>query len=369
MKIFINWLQKRLSEPQVAVLIGFIVVGAVLIFWIGDVLAPIFAAVIIAYLLEGLVRALQRRSVPRRFAVWVAFFPFLIVFFLCLLVVLPLLYRQIVQLFQQLPSILTWGKDELMALPDRYPELVSSEQIAQVMNMLQSRLGEYGEQIISFSLASIRSLINFVVYLVVVPLMVFFMLRDKEAILAWFSRFMPADNRLVVDVWREVDQQIGNYVRGKFIEIIIVWGGSSMIFSLLGLQAAVLFGLFVGLSVLIPYIGAAVMTFPIAVMAFFQWGFSADFFYVMIAYGMIQLVDGNILATYLFSEVVHLHPLAILAAVVVSGGLGGFWGVFFAIPLATMIKAVIQAWPSWEGGSAETGRQAEDEGQAKVEAG
>ncbi len=349
-----------MAEPQVAVLVGSLFVMAVLVFWIGHILAPIFASVVIAYLLEGLVRNLERRSVPRKYAVWLVYFPFLIFFFACLLLILPLLYRQIVQLVQQLPTIISWGKEELMALPERYPDLVSMEQVVQFTNSLQSRLAEYSDTIISYSLASLRGAASFVVYLVIVPLMVFFMLKDKDLIIGWLSRFLPSDNSLVVAVWRDVDRQIGNYIRGKFIEIIIVWGGSSVVFTVMGLQAPVLFGFFVGLSVLIPYIGAAVMTFPIAVMAYFQWEFSADFVYLMIAYGVIQLIDGNILATFLFSEVVNLHPLAILVAIVVCGGLWGFWGVFFAIPLATMIEAVIQAWPSEEDGAKEKQQAAEN---------
>ncbi len=369
MKIFIDWFKRRFSDPQIAVLAGFLLAGAVLVFWIGNILAPIFAAVIIAYLLEGLVRILERRSVPRKYAIWMVYFPFLIFFFASLLVLLPLLYRQIVQLIQQLPAIISWGKEELTALPERYPDLVSMEQISQLMNTLQTRLAEYSETIISFSLASLRGIASFFVYLIIVPLMVFFMIKDKEKILNWFSRFSPSENRLAITVWHKVDRQIGNYVRGKFIEIIIVWGSTSVAFSLLGLQAAVLFGLFVGLSVLIPYVGAAVMTFPIAVMAYFQWEFSADFLYVMIAYGVIQLIDGNILATFLFSEVVDLHPLAILVAVIVCGGLWGFWGIFFAIPLATMIEAVIQAWPGDYEQRQEEGAEPEDKQQPSGPAG
>ena len=100
-----------------------------------------------------------------------------------------------------------------------------------------------------------------------------------------------------------------------------------------------------GLSVLIPYIGAALVTVPVALIAFFQWGISSDFMYLMIAYGVIQALDGNVLVPLLFSEAVNLHPVSIIVAVLVFGSLWGFWGVFFAIPLATLVKAVVTAWP------------------------
>ncbi|MDA7746645.1 AI-2E family transporter, partial [Psychromonas sp.] len=107
-----------------------------------------------------------------------------------------------------------------------------------------------------------------------------------------------------------------------------------------------LLALLVGLSVLIPYIGAAVVTVPVAIVALFQWGFSADFVYLMIAYSVIQAIDGNVIVPILFSEAVNLHPIVIIISVLVFGGLWGFWGVFFAIPLATLVKAVLHAWPT-----------------------
>ncbi|MGB0669405.1 MAG: AI-2E family transporter, partial [Porticoccaceae bacterium] len=106
--------------------------------------------------------------------------------------------------------------------------------------------------------------------------------------------------------------------------------------------------LLVGLSVLIPYIGATVVTLPVLLVGYMQWGYSADFLWLFLVYGVIQFLDGNLLVPLLFSEVVNLHPVAIIVAVLFFGGIWGFWGVFFAIPLATLVKAVYNAWPRKE---------------------
>ena len=122
-----------------------------------------------------------------------------------------------------------------------------------------------------------------------------------------------------------------------------------------------LLAVLVGVSVLIPFIGAAVVTFPIALVAFFQWGFGTDFYVLIAAYFIIQILDGNVLVPLLFSEVTDLHPIAIIVAVLLFGGLWGFWGVFFAIPLATVVQAVLLAWPrpsALEAPSASGGRGA-----------
>jgi putative permease len=180
------------------------------------------------------------------------------------------------------------------------------------------------------------------------PLLVFFFLKDKVRIVNWLARFLPRDRSLLSQVWTEVDRQIGNYVRGKFIEILIVWVVTYITFVIMDMRFAMLLGVLVGLSVLIPYIGAAAVTIPVAVLAYFQWGVSPEFWSLLIAYGIVQALDGNVLVPLLFSEVVDLHPVAIIVAVLVFGGVWGFLGVFFAIPLATLVQAVLKAWPTFK---------------------
>ena len=188
-------------------------------------------------------------------------------------------------------------------------------------------------------------LVAMLIFLVLMPVLVFFFLKDKGILISWFVSYLPKERHLVSSVWTDVEGQIANYVRGKVGEILIVGSVSYATFLALGLQYSVLLATLVGFSVLIPYIGAAVITLPVALVAFFQWGWGWDFGQVMIAYAVIQALDGNVLVPLLFSEVVNLHPVAIIVAILVFGGLWGFWGVFFAIPLATLVQAVLKAWP------------------------
>ena len=178
-----------------------------------------------------------------------------------------------------------------------------------------------------------------------IPVLVFFLLKDKEQLIDWFKGYLPAERHLVSSVWADVEAQIANYVRGKAGEIVIVGAVSYVTFISLGLQYSALLATMVGFSVLIPYIGAAVITLPIAFVAYFQWGWGWSFGQVMIAYAIIQALDGNVLVPLLFSEALNLHPVAIIVAILVFGGLWGFWGIFFAIPLATVVQAVLKAWP------------------------
>ncbi|MCF8024216.1 MAG: AI-2E family transporter [Desulfobacteraceae bacterium] len=339
-----DWFNHRFADPQVIILWVILLGGLVGVLLLGEMLQPVFVGLIIAYLLEGVVARLESIRIPRSISVAITFTIFMICLLALVIGLLPLLSRQIAQLIQELPALISNGQKQLMQLPERYPELVSEEQIRQVIGFLKTELTSIGQNVVMFSVASVKNLITLLIYLVLVPLLVLFFLKDKSRILRWFQTLLPKNLELTEEVWREVNEQVGNFIRGKIWEIIIVWVVSYITFSLLDLNFAMLISLFIGLSVLIPYIGATVMTIPVVLLAFFQWGISHEFTYTIIAYGVIQIIDGNILVPLLLSGVVNLHPIAIIVAILVFGGIWGLWGLFLAIPLATLVHAVIKTW-------------------------
>lgn len=237
-----------------------------------------------------------------------------------------------------------------MSLPQNYP-FISESQIQDIVTRINNELASFGQLVLSKSLSSVVNVFTILVYMVVVPLLVFFFLKDKKQILDWVSRFLPRQDGLATTVWKEVDVKIGSYIRGKLLEVVIVGVATFIPLKIFGLQYAALLSLLVGLSVIIPYVGAIAVTIPVALIAYFQFGMESEFIYIMLAYGIVQFLDGNVLVPLLFSEVVNMHPAAIIIAVLVFGGLWGVWGVFFAIPLATLIQAVINVWPADEAGS------------------
>ncbi len=340
------WFQEHFSNPQVFALALLLVVFFAVVTTMGEMLAPVLASVVIAYLLEGVVRRLVALRVPRFLAVLFVFVLFMVFVAFVLVGMLPLISRQATQLVRDVPNMIAQVQVLMMELPDRYPELFSPVQVTDLINALRNEVTKLGGELVSISLSSVVGLITAVVYLVLVPLLVFLFMKDKHRILEWATNYLPQDLHLARKVWDDLDAQIGNYVRGKFLEILIVWSATYVTFFVLGMNFAALLSLAVGVSVLIPYIGAAVVTFPVAMVAYFQWGLTSDFGILMTAYLIVQALDGYVLVPMLFSEVVNLHPIAIMTAVLVFGGLWGFWGVFFAIPLATLVQAVISAWPT-----------------------
>lgn len=340
-----HWFRRHFSDPQVTALAIVLAVGFALVLALGDMLAPVLASIVIAYLLEGVVRLLEQRGVRRTFAVTLVFLLFLAVLTFMLIGLLPRLSFQLTQLIQQLPDMVARGHQALQLLPERYPSLFTAAQISDLITALRNEIGRFGQQVVTWSVASLVGLFTVMIYVILVPMLVFFFLKDKDRIIGWIAGYLPRERALSTVVWQDVDRQIGNYVRGKVWEIFIVGGVSYATFRFMSLDYAVLLATLVGLSVIIPYIGATVVTLPVTLIAYFQWGWSGDFAWLMLAYLVIQALDGNVLVPLLFSEVVNLHPIAIIVAVLLFGGLWGFWGVFFAIPLATLVQAVLKAWP------------------------
>ena len=344
LQIFRDWTKRHFSDPQMIILGLMLILGFAIVFLLGKILMPVFASVVIAYLLEGMVGYLQRWKVPRMVAVVIVFLSFVAGMFVLIIWLFPLLSRQVSQLIQQLPNMLIDGQKQLMLLPEKYPDFISTAQIQQIYDAISSGITSLARRLLSLSLASVMGIFSLIIYLILVPFLVFFFLKDKDQILEWVRALLPDNLDLTTTVWFEVNKQIANYIRGKGWEILIIWGISYTVFKLMGMQFSLLLSFFVGLSVILPYIGVTVMFLPVALIGYFQWGWGGDMAYALIAYAGIQLFDGNILAPLLLSGVVNLHPVAIIISVLLFGGLWGVWGVFFAIPLATLVNTVIKNW-------------------------
>jgi putative permease len=339
------WFKRHFSDPQVVLLALLLLIGMAVIAGLGRMLWPVFASIVIAYLLEAGVQLLQRFGLARLPSVILVFLVFLAGLIFALFGLVPMLSRQLAQLVSALPGYFAQGQELLAELPRRYPQLLSENQVETITANVSSELARFGQQALGWSLSSVANVVGLIVLLVLVPVLVFFFMKDKDRIIAWFVAYLPRERHLVTRVWDEVEGQISNYVRGKAGEILIVGGVSYVTFTVLGLQYSALLATLVGFSVLIPYVGALAVTLPVAMVAYFQFGWTWEFGWVVIAYTVIQMLDGNVLVPLMFSEAVNLHPVAIIVAILVFGGLWGFWGVFFAIPLATLVQAVLNAWP------------------------
>ena len=345
--VFSRWYQERFSDPQAVTLMAILVGLALVIYFAAGLLAPLLVALVLAFLLEWPVAQMLKLGINRTAGASLVIVLFLGIVVLLTFGLIPSVWRQGVSLIADLPSMIDKGLLTIQTLINQYPRFINPEQLDLMVGELKKLLDtqhvlDIAKQLIGYS----ASLLVLMVYAILVPLLVFFFLKDKELFLSWFVQFLPSERHLTVRVWEEIDDQIGNYVHGKFAEVFILWFISFATFAALDLNYAMLLALLMGIQAIIPYIGATLVTFPVLGVAYFQWGLIGDdFMYVLIAYSIIQALDGVMLVPLLFSEAVNLHAVAIIIAILFFGGLWGFWGVFLAIPLATVVKAVLTSWP------------------------
>lgn len=340
-----QWYEQHLTQKESVILVVIMVLTVVLLTTMGDVLMPVLVALVLAYLMQGVADRLMRWGLNEKVALAGSSFLFLGVFLGFTVGIAPLVWRQLSNLVKEAPVMVEAVQRELTGFAARYPSMIEQAPIDELLSSLQGQAASFGQAVLGFGLSSIPGVLTFAIYMVLIPLMVFFFLKDRGLILRWALSFLPADRPQLDRIGRAMNIQIANYVRGKGIEITIIGAVSYIAFTTFNLNYTALLALLVGLSVIVPYIGAFLVTIPVMLVALLQFGLTGDFYWVVSLYMLIQVLDGNVLVPLLFSEAVDLHPVAIIIAVLIFGGLWGVWGVFFAIPLATLFNVLLVSWP------------------------
>jgi len=341
MQSLLNKFTKRFFSNEESIYFAILLVFSFLfIIFFGNVLLPVIISIVIAFLLNGLMTGFENLKVSQNLSLTLTLIVFF-GFYLSLFMALPSIGTEINNLIQNLPSIVSSFQQTLMEMNNYFSEedidLIFANLSNQINTLLSSALGQLA--------GTITLMFNAILYAIMIPLMVFFFLKDKNELLPIASFFLPKENGFMQSVFSEMNDQLFNYVTGKALEMIIIATASYALFAVLGLPYAVLIAILVGLSVIIPIFGAILVTVPVVLIGLYEWGLTENFYWLLGFYLLIQILDGNVLVPILFSSRNNLHPAVIIVAILFFGGIWGFWGLFFAIPLATFIKAIINSWP------------------------
>ena len=340
-----NLFRKIFSNEETLVFAILLIVAFLILFFLGNILTPFLISIIFAYLLVGMQKRLEDYGLNSSIALILTYSFFLLLGIALMVWLGPLVYQQLESLVLEIPKWVNALMIFVQNVPEKYPDLVSSDQITAFLQSLSGQLTAISQDFLKASIAGIQNTVTIAINLILLPILVFFFLFDRESIISGFLNILPKERAMLNKVWVEMDSQLSNYARGKAIEIGIVGSTAAIIFMYFGLEYVALLSVLVGFSVLIPYLGAFIVTLPVAAVGLLQFGLSFDFWLLMGAYLVLQILDGNLLVPILFSDAVKLHPVIIMLAVFVFGGMFGFWGVFFAIPIATLIKAIWNSWP------------------------
>ena len=313
--------------------------AALLFLWFfSSEVAPLFGGVLAAYLLESGVQLLQKMRVPRASAAALAVLLATAVVAVSI-GLLPLFLLQVQGAAADFPNIAEGLSSALKEIGDYLPS--GAESFEQEMGgIIGGAATSFAKFLLDNSVGIAVNVFSLALYLVLLPLLAFFLLKDKVLILRTVRRYVP-ETPIFGELWDSVDAQFGSYIRGKFIEGAVIFALSWLPFALLKVNYAFLLAIMIGLSVFVPFVGAIAVTVPVVALAYIQFGATTEFFWVVGIYSIVQIFDGQVLVPLLFSEVVKLHPVAIFAAIIFFGNLWGVWGVFFAIPLASLLKSLL----------------------------
>ena len=343
----LNSFFKKIFNNEETIIFSVLILFALIMFtFFGPVLTPFLVSIVVAYLLVGVQKKIESFNVSKKISLIVTFLIFIIASLTLLIWLVPLLYIQLQAFVLDIPNLFNEFLTFVAALPTSYPDLISSEQISIFFQAVSSELSSITQNLVKSSISGIQSTITILLYIILFPILVYFFLFDRKNIIDGLIKIIPGKREMLSNVWSEMDGQLSNYVRGKTLEIFIIGVSAAIIFTSLGLKYSALLSVLVGLSVIIPYVGAFLVTIPVIIVGLLQFGLETPFYILLGLYLLLQALDGNLLVPIIFSDAVKLHPVAIILAVFIFGSLFGFWGVFFAIPMATFIKAVWNAWPS-----------------------
>ena len=342
----LNSLLKKVFSNEETLVFALLLTGSFLaLFFLGNILTPFLISLIFAYLLIGMQSRMEQYGMNTLASLIFTYCFFLLVGVAMIVWLGPMVYQQLQSLILEIPKWVNSSMIFVQDIPQKYPDLISSDQITTFLQSLSGQVTSISQDFLKASIAGIQNTVTVAINLILLPILVFFFLFDREAIISGFLAILPKDRDMLKNVWVEMDDQLSNYARGKAIEIVIVGVAAAIIFMFFGLQYIALLSVLVGFSVLIPFLGAFIVTIPVVAIGLLQFGLTFDFWLLLGAYVILQILDGYLLVPILFSDAVKLHPVIIMLAVFVFGSMFGFWGVFFAIPIATLIKAIWNSWP------------------------
>ncbi len=316
-----------LLRPMFAVVYGFL----------KAILSPFIIAIIISYVLNPVVKMLGGRKVPRTVSVLLIYAVFLTSLSVILMNVIPMFVEQLEELGEHLPE-LTLHTQQLM---NQWDNSILPGSIRMGMNNWFFQFEHRLAASISSFLNNIGTTIGVVFNAFIVPFLIFYMLKDFEAFERLVLRYLPRSRRKsIVTLLKEIDEALGNYVRGQLLVCVIVGVLAYIGYMIIGMPFALLLAGVVAVCNIIPYLGPFLGAAPAMIMATtLSWKMVLMVFLVNM---ICQLIESNVISPQVVGKTLHLHPMLIIFALLVGGEIGGIPGLILAVPLFAVGKVVIQ---------------------------
>lgn len=310
------------------------------VFLFRAVLLPFALGLAVAYLLNPLVGMLGRRKIGRGPAALLILGSFLLLMLLAMAAITPLLYRQMLELAQDIPGYY----ERVLAMIEPLSQKIlalTGQKNGDLRALLSAQAGSAASlagSVLSGLAAGGQALLGISSVLVLMPIVAYFMMKEWNGICAWVEDLLPRDKKeVILGLLSQIDRKISGFVRGQISVALILGVSYAIALTIAGLKYGFLIGLSAGLLSIIPMVGSVTGLIVGTVVAWFQTG---DLFYVgtIAAIFLVgQLIEGNFLTPKLVGESVGMHPLWVFFALLAGGALFGILGMILAVPVAAVI--------------------------------
>lgn len=301
-------------------------------------LLPFIIASIIAYLLVPVIRFLNNHGFPNSIAILTMYTVFIMGSGFIIYIVYPLVLDQLEALVNQLPELATMYQDmvyELYVKTSFLPEIVH-DQMDVFFNSFEDRLDIWMN---NWSI-DLPYLADIVILLMVIPVLVFYFLKDHEIMFTFFRKCLPYKHHRKLSLMLEaIDESLGNYIRGQVLVCLFVGLSSWLAFYLFGLEYAGVLGIVMGITNLIPYFGPIIGLIPVILISLSTA--KTTIFYAIIAVFVIQIIENNLISPFIVGKTTRIHPVAILLVLLVGGEFFGIIGMIIAVPLLTIVNTSV----------------------------
>ncbi len=328
-----------------------VAMATLLLYLLSPILTPFVAAAILAYICNPLVLRLHALKLPRTLAVVLVMVALLLLFAGLLLIMLPLLEKEISLFILRLPDLIETARVNLLPkLQQWFGAQLQWDSVA-LKNWLMSHwqsAGGIAEKLLPWLSSSGGKILGVLMNLLLIPVAMFYLLRDWDLMMAKLDALIPRHwHAKVHEVGSEVDGVLAEFLRGQIFVMLLMSAFYSLALWLAGLEFALPIGILAGMLVFIPYLGMIIgllLATLAAVMQFTEFG---SVMWVWVVFGAGQMLEGMLVTPWLVGERIGLHPLAVIFALLAFGQLFGFFGILLALPLSAILLVAMRHGQFW----------------------
>lgn len=307
-----------------------------LIYLLTPILTPFLLGALIAYLADPLVRRLEKWGLPHLLSVILVFMLLICIFLSFILILTPLIQNQISTLIEETPNILSWMQETMI------PWLKTKINIATLKTTLSSALPK-ADSIFNTLLQSSFTIIDWLINLVLTPIVTFYLLRDWDSLCHGIANLLPKSNKkVIVDLAHECDQVLSAFFRGQLLVMIALCFIYGIGLTLIGLQVGPIIGVLGGLLSIVPFLGSVFVVVASSITALVQFHTWQPLLWVFAVYLVGQITESYVLTPHFVGSRIGLHPVAVIFSVMAGGALFGFFGILVALPAAALIKVLLR---------------------------